>query len=313
MHQLATLRDVAHHAATPSPAAVYLARLAPGSRRAQAGALAWLAREASGGACGPEDLPWHALRYEHTQALRARLAETFAPATANRHLAALRGVLAEAWQLGRMDAETYHRAAAVRGVKVRRLPAGRALDPEEVRRVFERAARDGQVRDAALLALLFGAGLRRAEAAALDLADYDAAAGTVRLRHGKGDSERVVPLAAGVAGALAAWLELRGDAAGPLLCPVLRGVVQMRRLSEHAVYLAVRKRASKAGVESFTPHDARRTYITAALDAGADISATAALAGHANVTTTAIYDRRGERAMRRAAELIRLPIGAPSA
>lgn len=52
------------------------------------------------GRLGVDQLPWHRLGYQHTNALRAVLAERFSPATANRHLAALRGVLREAWRLG---------------------------------------------------------------------------------------------------------------------------------------------------------------------------------------------------------------------
>src|SRR5580704_14614900 len=79
------------------PVAVYLARLAPGSRRSQKGALGTMASLVTSGRIGIEELPWHRLGYQHTQALRALLAERFSPATANRHLAALRGVLREAW------------------------------------------------------------------------------------------------------------------------------------------------------------------------------------------------------------------------
>ena len=71
------------------PVAVYLARLAPGSRRSQKAALETMASLLTGGRIGIEELPWHRLGYQHTQALRAALAERFSPATANRHLAAL--------------------------------------------------------------------------------------------------------------------------------------------------------------------------------------------------------------------------------
>src|SRR3954451_16718521 len=85
------LPAVVSSSTTPSPAAVYLARLAPGSRRTMTGCLETLAPGMSGGPPAVEDFPWQALRYEHTQAVRARLAETLAPATANKHLSALRG------------------------------------------------------------------------------------------------------------------------------------------------------------------------------------------------------------------------------
>ena len=58
-------------------------------------------------------LPWANLRFQHTAAIRSKLAETYAPATANKMLSALRGVLKAAWKLGQVSAEDYHRASDV--------------------------------------------------------------------------------------------------------------------------------------------------------------------------------------------------------
>ena len=71
-----------------------------------------------------EACPWHTLRFAHVAALRAVLAERFAPATTNKYLSAIRQVMRQAWLLGLMDGEDYQRAAAVRNVKGSRLPAG---------------------------------------------------------------------------------------------------------------------------------------------------------------------------------------------
>lgn len=300
------------------PALVYLARLTESSRRPQRQALDVIARLLTSGTADAETLPWHRLRYQHTTAVRAALASRYAPATANRFLSALRGVLQEAWRLGLVSAEDYHRAADLPSMRGERLPAGREIAGREMRRLFESCAQHAHrvrgARDAALLAVLYGAGLRRAEAAALEREAYDPDAGTLRVL-GKGKKERRAHLGAGGAGgagALGAWLAFRGNSPGALICPVTqRGEVQLRPMSGQAIRDVLRRRARRAGVGTFAPHDCRRTMIGDLLDAGADLSAVQQLAGHASPSTTARYDRRGERAKAKAAGLLHVPyIGA---
>ena len=85
------------------------------------------------------------------------------------------------------------RVADLEGVKSRRLLAGRHVESGEIRQLFAACGSDpAGARDAAMLALLYGGGLRRSEAVALQLADYDATAGTPTVRHGKGDAARQV-------------------------------------------------------------------------------------------------------------------------
>ncbi len=290
---------------------VYLGRLSPASRRSQATALETIATLLTGGAAGAQDLPWHELRYPHTAAVRSELARRYAPATANRHLSALRGVLQEAWRLGAMSAEDRLRACDVRNVTGTRIPAGREIAGGELRRLFASCAEDLQPargsRDAALLAVLYGAGLRRAEAAALDVAAYDPARGTLRLV-GKGNRERLAHLGAGGTAAVDGWLHVRGPEPGALLCPVGKGGrVRVRRMTGQSIRDALRRRARHAGVASFAPHDCRRTFIGDLLDAGADLAAVQRLAGHASPATTSAYDRRGERAKARAASMLHVP------
>lgn len=257
------------------------------------------------------DLPWHEMRYQHTAAVRSALSEKYAPATANRILSAMRAVLKEAWRLGRMSAEDFQRAADLKNVRGDRLPAGRALTRAELLLLFRSCDQDEcrprGIRDAALLAILYGAGVRRAEAAKLALSDYNEEAETLRVR-GKGNKERLAPLASGCGRRLSAWLNIRGQGPGALLCPVNKGGrVTIRHMSGQAIWGIILRRADMAKVERFSPHDARRTFISDLLDAGADLSIAQQLAGHSSPATTARYDRRGETAKRKAASRIEVP------
>jgi site-specific recombinase XerD len=292
-----------------NPATVYLAKLGPTSRRTMQAALETIAAWLSNGRADALTLDWAALRFQHTAAIRAKLAETYAPATARKMLSALRGVLRAAWRLEQMDAETYHRAVELDPIKGETLPAGRNLTAGEIAALFAACTNDptaAGVRDAAILALL-RLGLRRAEVAGLQVTDYDQAEGAVKVR-GKGDKERLVPLAGGAAEAVADWHAIRGDDPGPLLLAVNKGGrILPKGISPQAIYDVLRKRAGQANVSELTPHDWRRTFIGDLLDAGADLSIAQKLAGHADPNTTARYDRRPEVAKRRAVELLHTP------
>ena len=294
------------------PAAVYLAGLAPGSRRTMHMSLNAIANVATGQRCDIGTMPWHLLEYQHTAAIRSHLAEQFAPATANKMLSALRGVLKAAWRLGHMDGATYHRAADLPSVKGARELSGRALTRGELTALFA-ACKDGKpagVRDAALLAVLYGAGLRRSEAVAIDLAHYHADAGELRII-GKGNRERTIPVAQGTAAALTQWLKVRGHEPGPLFCPVNRGgKVTIRRMTGQAVLGALVKRVEQTKIADASPHDLRRSFITHLLDAGADALSVQKLAGHANTQTTLRYDRRDEKVKRKAVNLLYVPFAA---
>jgi site-specific recombinase XerD len=268
-----------------------------------------MARIITDGSLGADELPWHRLGYQHTNALRSHLGERYSPATANRHLAALRGVLKEAWRLGLMDAEDLQRAIDLPPVRGERLPRGRGLDRGELRSLFDtcRGGTPVDGRDAALMAVLYAAGLRRSETVALDVADYEPDSGALTVT-GKGNKARVAYIDNGAADAVSAWLDVRGDEPGPLFCPVSQvGVITIRRMTDQAVYNALRSRAKRANVSAFSPHDLRRSCVSDLLDAGVDISVVQRFVGHANVTTTARYDRRGEHAKRKAAKSLHVP------
>ncbi len=163
-----------------------------------------------------------------------------------------------------------------------------------------------------MLAVLYGAGLRRSEVVALDLKDYDVETGGVTVRQGKGRKDRLGYASSGAHSALEAWLAIRDGESGPLFLPIDKGgTIRQRRLTDQAVLVILKKRAQQAEVARFSPHDLRRTFISDLLDQGADLATVQQLAGHANVSTTARYDRRGEKAKQKAAELLHVPYAGP--
>lgn len=272
-----------------------------------------LAEVSSGRKMPADGFPWQDVGPEHVAAFKAALGERCKPATANKHLAALRGVLKAAWRVGLMDSETHHRAADFTPIRGSTLPRGRCLDAGELRGIFASCGADRSHsgrRDAALLAILYGACVRRSEAMALDVADFNLESGELRIREGKGRKERLTYIANGALTAVADWLAVRGSKPGPLLLPILRGgigTVVYRRMSSQAVYVALRKRGRDAGIAGYSPHDLRRTFVGDLLNAGGDFSTVQRLAGHSSVSTTQRYDRRPGQAKRKASGLLHVP------
>jgi integrase/recombinase XerD len=293
------------------PAAVYLAQLKQCSRRPQKQALDLVASLLTSGVADCLTLNWAAVRYQHTAAVRGRLLDRYAPATANRILSALRGVLEQAWLLGQMPAEDYRRAARLSPVIGETLPAGRELLAEEIASLIENCLEDERligIRDAAIIAILFGAGLRREEITKLNLDDYSSEDPKLIIR-GKRAKQRIAYLGAGALAALTNWLEVRGRDPGPLFVPAKRGSPLRYgcRLSPQSIYYLLKVRAKRAGVKAFTLHDLRRIFVSRLLAAGVDIAIVAKMAGHSNIQTTARYDRRPEEAKQHAARLLQIP------
>ena len=145
------------YAPTQSPAAVYLASLAPTGRRSMAGRLKYVAGLFNQ---AYESLPWQQLRYQHIAAIRSKLQEQqLAPATINATIYALRGVARAAFNLGSMSAEDYQRLKDVKPVKGERLPTGRALNVGEITALLDTCdASPIGTRNAALISLMYSGG-----------------------------------------------------------------------------------------------------------------------------------------------------------
>lgn len=300
------------------------------SRRTMRGCLDRIARiialDESGTVTGAGQ-PWHLLRYEHTVRIRAALREktdehgarAYSAATVNKHLVALRQVLRTCWRLGLMTAEDYQRAADLDSVQSTRLPHGHHVPDRALAAALRACDQDTSPagrRDAALLAVLYTTGARRAEIAGLAIEHYDPAERSLRVR-GKRDKERLVYVTVEAATRLDSWLAVRGRTPGALFPPinkggrcgrrVVEGRVEYRHPTGQAIAGIVARRLGEAGVPAHTPHDFRRTFIGDLLDAGVDLATAQQLVGHASPATTARYDRRPERRRRDAVDRLRLP------
>ena len=294
-----------------NPVAVYLASLARDSRPAMLSGLKVIAGMVDAKA-DVWTLPWHELRFKHTQALRAVLVERFAPRTVNRMLSSLRGVLKAAWKLEQLSTDHYMRAIDLKHVKTHGLPpAGRVVEGLEVGKLLRAAAAcpvPMNLRNQALLVVMYAGGIRRQEVSSLDVADYNEADGALTIRSGKRGKYRVTYIPDGYRAWLAPWLAFQRERkCEPLFVRWDRDAgPSMERLGRVGVDRVLQAIAEAAGVEDVTPHDLRRSFATDLLDAGADLLMVQQLMGHSDVKTTSIYDRRGEAGKRKAIE--RLPV-----
>ena len=217
-----------------------------------------------------------------------------APATINLRLAAVRRIAYEAADAGLLSPEL---AAGIRRVKgVRRIGVrlGNWLTPEQGRRLLECpapvAAR--QLRDHAMVAMLIGCGLRRAELLALRVE-------TIQQREehwviadlvGKAGHIRTVPIPAWVKAAVDAWTAAAAITEGPVFRAINKdGHVWGDGMSPKVLWDVVRAAARRAGIERLAPHELRRTCARLCHLAGGELDQIQFLLGHVSIQTTERY------------------------
>ncbi len=220
----------------------------------------------------------------------ARLAgEGLVNASRARHLSAVRSFFR---YLARHHGLENAAIALVSTPKTRR-PLPRALAPEAARGITEDIGEMSahaaiQARDTALFTLLYGCGLRIAEALALNVRDAPRPGGDAPLRvTGKGARERIVPVLPVVRQAIAAWLALH-PAPSPE-APLFLGA-RGKRLDPAVAQRTLRLYRHQNGLpEHATPHALRHSFATHLLAGGADLRAIQDLLGHASLSTTQRY------------------------
>ena len=178
---------------------------------------------------------------------------------------------------------------------------GRDLDlitADELNRLLKSPAGESlnELRDRAILELLFSTGLRVSELCSLN-SDLDLTRDEFSVR-GKGDKVRVVFLSPGAKKAVAEYLKKRGDMGEALF--VGYGVAQdAARLTSRSIERIVKQHAVKAGItRKVTPHVIRHSFATDLLENGADLRSVQALLGHANIATTQVYTHVTDKHLR---------------
>lgn len=222
--------------------------------------------------------------------LAARRADGVAPRTLVRLLAAARS-------FGRhLEREGQGKVGALTAVRAPKVPRGlpKPVSVDAARALADPATRAGEARepwvlarDAAVIALLYGAGLRISEALALTARDLPPGATQVTVT-GKGQKTRMVPLIAPVTAAVAEYLAVCPFSPAPD-APMFRGA-KGGPLSPRIIQFAVARMRGALGLpDTATPHALRHSFATHLLSRGGDLRAIQDLLGHASLSTTQIY------------------------
>ena len=212
---------------------------------------------------------------------------SLSPASVARCLAAVRGF----YRFLLKDSETPDPLFGMdRPRRWMRLP--RTLSPEEILALLQhgRGPRPEQLRDAAMLELLYATGLRVSELVTLTPGQVNLAVGYV-LASGKGQKQRVVPIGDHARQKITAYLE---EGRRPLLrgrpCPYLFVTRRGRRLTRQGFWKLLRTRARHCRIQKrISPHMLRHSFATHLLEHGADLRSVQAMLGHASISTTQIY------------------------
>lgn len=214
--------------------------------------------------------------------------------TINQQLAAVRRIAHEAADSGLLSPELAAGISRVKGVKQLGFRAGNWLSADESSTVLKRAYGSSlrAKRDYAMLAILFGCGLRRSELVGLKFDDVQVRQGHWAIVDlvGKGGHIRTVPIPDWAKSALDLWVAAAGVAGGRIFRAVARtGKVWGKGISQNVVWYVVKSCCEKAGLLHIAPHDLRRTCAKLCHSNGGEIEQIQFLLGHASIQTTERY------------------------
>jgi integrase/recombinase XerC len=227
-----------------------------------------------------------AIEADHIRGYLTALMKRATRATAQRHLAAIKSF----FRYREVAVGAPHPSRGLRSPRRdQHLPS--ILQETEVTALIGDEAAEGDRagwRNRAIAETLYSSGLRIGELVALDWADLDLEMGMLRVRHGKGNKERIVPIGEPAIKALSGWRRQMpaDDGRGGAIFTNLRG----GRLTTRSVELIVERLLALSGIANrITPHGLRHSFATHLLDHGADLRSIQEMLGHASLTTTQRY------------------------
>ncbi len=172
----------------------------------------------------------------------------------------------------------------------KRLPKN--LDIDQINQLLDNSNNevDLNLRDNAMLELLYSSGLRLSELIHCDMNDLQSRSKTLNVRQGKGGKDRIVPVTQKAIDKIHAWLKIRSQYAKPDTDDALFISTRGTRLSPRYVRERIRQAGLKTGLNvHLNPHKMRHSFATHMLESSQDLRAVQELLGHQNLSTTQIY------------------------
>jgi integrase len=217
-----------------------------------------------------------------------------AAGTINQRLAAVRRLAYEAADSGLLSPELAAGIRRVKGVKQLGSRAGNWLTRDQARTLLQTAAGEDLrcLRDLAMISVLLGCGLRRAELSGLKVDDLQ-----IRQGHwavidlvGKGGHVRTVPMPLWVKSAVDRWISAANVTTGRIFRAISHhGTAWGKGISENVIWYVVRRCAERMKLDHLAPHDLRRTCAKLCHRSGGELEQIQFLLGHVSVLTTERY------------------------
>lgn len=252
-----------------------------------------------------ELMPWHTLTSDDLASLKSTWEDQIVESTISLYMHALRGMARACLTHRLMSSDQYVLLRTVRVPRAKNeVGRGRAI-VDKYRLALMKNCMDDEriqgVRDAALIALLFGSGIRRAEAASLADEKIDTEEGEIQVV-AKGKKRVVRYLAAWAIPYVCAWRDVRqanNFHKGDFFNRIYKGGRLCEKgLTGRGIYKILEQRSIKANLPFLVkPHDARRTLATQMIEEHGELVAQKVL-GHSSLSTTKIYDKRADNVIK---------------